>query len=222
MAKQAGPNYYTGKLGNKIGYKIKGVYYERMMPTEVKRSEATKEAALDFGMASKLGKLLRNALLPKLDIPADGTLTNRLNQTLAPIIKLANFSALLEGFNFNTYTPLEKLLRQKPTLQKKRGGTFLLQIPAQDISKSRSTTHIEIKAMAVSVNFDKQKHATLQEEVLLIDVKKSFTGATFPLPAPGKDVTLYMLQVRALELVNRKYYDVLNRRYYAAEIIAGR
>ncbi|MRG44994.1 hypothetical protein GFS24_07705 [Chitinophaga sp. SYP-B3965] len=222
MARQAGPNFYIGRLGDKIGYKIGDIYYERKMPIKVNRSEATKKAALDFGMASKLGKLLRNALLPKLDIPADNTVTNRLNQTLAPIIKLANFSALLEAFNFNTHTPLEKLLRQKPTLQKKRGGTLLLQIPAQTISKSRNTTHIEIKAMAVSVNFDKQKHATLKEEILLIDVKKPFTGATFPFPAPGKDVTLYMLQVRALELVNGKYYNMENRKYYAAEIIAGR
>ncbi|SIN71318.1 hypothetical protein [Chitinophaga niabensis] len=220
MALQQGPNYFIGKLGNQIGYKVGDQYFVRSMPEKVNRSKATKQAALDFGIASKTGRLVRHAILDELDIPPDGTVTNRLNKTLAPVIKLDHFSTRLEGFSFNTHTPLDKLLKKPPKLRKNANGTFLLQVPPQDIPQSRNTTHIEIKAIAVSINFSKNKYSRLKGETLLIDLQTPFTGAALNLPAPENDTTLYILQVRSLELVNRKYYDVQNRKYYAAEIIA--
>lgn len=220
MAIQQGPNFFVGKLGNQIGYKVGDKYYVRTMPETVNRSKATKQAAVDFGIASKAGKLVRHAILDELDIPFDSTITNRLNKTLAPVIKLDNFSARLEGFSFNKHTPLDKLLKQSPKLQKNADGTTLLQIPAQHISSSRNATHIEIKVIAASINFSKNKYNRLDGETLLIDLKETFTGATLHFPAPKNDTTLYILQVRSLELENRKYYDVKNRKYYAAEIIA--
>jgi hypothetical protein len=220
MAKQQGPNYFVGKLGNLIGYRIGDQYFVRSMPEKVHQSKATQKASQDFGIASKAGKLVRHAIQNRLDIPSDGTVTNRLNTTLTPVIKLDNFSALLEGFSFNKHTPLEKIMKQAPKLVKNADGTFQLQIPAQTLSRSRAATHMEIKVLGASINFAKHKHTALDESTLFIDLKKPFTGATFTLPAQGNGTTLYVLQVRAVELVNRKYYDLEDRRYYAAEIIA--
>jgi hypothetical protein len=220
MAEQVGPNFFVGKLGNQIGYKRGNKYFVRTAPTKVNRSRATKKAALDFGLASKTGKLIRRALLDKLDIPFDGTVTNRLNKALAPVIKMDNPTTVLEGFNFNTHTPLENLLKESLQLKRNPDGSFLLKIPAQRFSKAKYTTHIEIKAIAVSINVAKQQHEAIGTEVCIIDLKKPFTGLELALPAAGKGTTMIVLQVRGLELVNGKYYDVQNRRYYAAEMIA--
>lgn len=219
MAKQVGPHFFTGRRGNEIGYKRNGQFFTRAMPEEVKQSDATKKASVDFGLTSKTGKLIRNAVFNEIGIPWDGTITNRINQVLVPVILTPGFSLALQGFCFNDKTPLDNILKQTSKLERKRDGTFLIKVPEQHIKKSRGATHLEIKAISVSIHFAKRKHETLDTDILNIDLKEPFKGADLKLRGPGMYTTIIILQAHALQLVNGQYYELTDLKYCSAEII---
>ena len=82
MAKQTGPFFFTGKLDTVIGYERNGVHFLRSMPARVKQTTATRQAARNFGIASRKGRLIRKAFAPHLDLRCDGAFVNRLNKVL--------------------------------------------------------------------------------------------------------------------------------------------
>ncbi len=72
MPVQQGPLYYSGRFGNTVGFKRNGQYFFCNLPLNVEISNPTKLSGIDFGTASKAGKLIRNAVKPHLNIHFDG------------------------------------------------------------------------------------------------------------------------------------------------------
>ncbi|KAA2238895.1 hypothetical protein F0L74_22025 [Chitinophaga agrisoli] len=82
MAKQSGIIKFTGKLGDFTGYRRNKDHIIRRRPEYVHQTAATRQAAHAFGIISRKGKLIRQAIVPLLDTRSDGTLVNRLNRAM--------------------------------------------------------------------------------------------------------------------------------------------
>lgn len=232
MPKQAGPHFYTGEFNGMIGYKIGDTYYFRKMPEKVHQTSETKHASGDFGTASSCGKLIRQALHNTMDINQDRFLTNRLNTIIAKILRadtahktgskvmLPEHIGMLKDFSFNMETRADNvLLGLNPQITDDSG--ISINIPSiAKIKHTNTTTHIEIKAIALSANFAKDICKQAVSEAVMINVRKPIPPIVLTMPRPGNDATLIILQVRPIERLGEKTYELQDKKYLAADIIA--
>ncbi len=209
MAKQTGLIQFTGKLGNVIGYRRNGAWYMRSLPEKVRQTTATRQASRNFGIASRKGKLIRQAIVPHLDIFPGGTMGNCLNKAL---IHAGKNLHSLEGFRFNSHCGVEKFFSQRPVISP--GG--ILQIPAQSLPEQEAGATLEIKAIAVRVDFITRKITGSRTATITADLHTPFNGATMELMVPGKGTLLLVLQVRLFKAGAACY----NRRFMAANILS--
>lgn len=207
MAKQTGILPFTGKLGNLIGYRRNGSYFVRSMPEEVRQTTATRQSSRNFGIASRTGKLIRQAITPQLSIGRDGTLVNRLNKAL-----IQGRLQQLEGFRFNRHTGVDKFFSRLPVLSS--GGALM--IPAQTWPPSTAGDKLEISVIAVRINPVTRQITGSHTATLLADLDQPFNGAALEATTPGKGTLLVTLQAR----IFNGTIPTLNRRFMAADIIA--
>lgn len=207
MAKQTGLFKFTGKLDNVIGYRRNGAHFFRSMPTTVRQTTATRQASRNFGIASRRGKLVRRAFAGQLDVRSDGTLVNRLNKAL-----IQSGLQGMKGFRFNGHTGIDKFFPSSPVLSE----DGILRIPAQELSQLHGVTSLEVKAIAVRVNFAERRVTGMRSETKRINMSQPFDGAELDIALPGKGTLIITLQVRAC-----KGSQVTgDRRYMAADVIA--
>lgn len=209
MAKQNSLIPFIGKLGNRIGYQRNGKYFFRSMPETVRQTVATCRAARRFGMASRKAALIRNAFYDELDIRCDSSHINRLNKVL---IAAGNNHAALTGFRFNQYTGTDKFFTITPQLS----AEGILYIPPQVLAQHKDITALDVKVIAARIDFTTGRIIGTDTAMIMIDTRKSFTGADIALHVPGTGTLVVTLQVRAM------HKDGLsrNRQYLAADIIA--
>lgn len=205
MAKQTGLFQFTGKLGNMIGYRRNGNYFVRSMPVTVKQTSATRQASRNFGIASRKAKLIRQAIMPQLDLNYDGSLVNRLNKTLIQ-------AKHLEGFRLNKHTGVEKFFSVQPIIQNGR-----LIIPAQSLPPQGAATHLEFTVVATRISFIEQRITQHQKETITIDINTPFKGVELEAASPGKGTLFVVLQVKVLKGKETS----ADRRFMAADIIAA-
>ncbi|WP_343307961.1 hypothetical protein AAHN97_12470 [Chitinophaga niabensis] len=233
MGKQRSIVRYTGKVGNTVGYYHKGKLCIRSLPEHVNISEATKRSATDFGTASKAGKLVRHALKPELGIRHDSDLTNRLNTSMLKVLYAGSkqrgarninrkYLDMLAGFKLNVNTELDKLLPFKPQVVQ-NANSLRIAIPAIEeggIRHAKNTTHIELKAIAVGLNFSEGNYEQAVSAKVLIDLRKPAAATELVLPFKAGDTeTIVVFQVRAFSEEGGKRYASGNRKYFAADII---
>lgn len=234
MASQEGILLVTGSIGDSVGYRVDGKLRIRKKAKKVQRSEATKLAAIDFGTASKAGKLIRRGVKQGLDIRTDNKLTNRLNVRTQQILYAGSDQpgarsfkreemAALTGFRFNKHTELSQLLNFRPKVVQDGKGNLRISLPAltaKDILHAKNTTHIEIKAIAVGVDFNGGEYQDAVSDKVLIDFRKPAEATELILPFTAGDAeTIVVLQVRAFREENGNLYASGNRKYFAADII---
>lgn len=205
MAKQTGLFQFTGKLGNVIGYRRNGNYFVRSMPVTVQQTSATRRASRNFGIASRKAKLIRQAIMPHLDINYDGSLVNRLNKTLIQ-------AQHLEGFRLNKHTGVEKFFSVQPFMQ---NGQLI--IPAQTLPQQGAATHLELTLVTTRISFIEQRITPHHQTTITINMNAPFNGAELEATLPGKGTLFVVLQVKAL-----KGKEIsADRRFMAADIIAA-
>ncbi|WP_110052471.1 hypothetical protein [Chitinophaga sp. S165] len=210
MARQTSLITFTGKLGNMIGYRRNGKYFLRSAPETVRQTHATCRAARRFGIASRKGALIRSAFMEELDVHCDSSHINRLNKTLIQAGR--NNTEAITGFRFNQHTGIDKFFQIAPKLS--RDG--ILHIPAQILPQVKGVTALEVKVIAVRINFAEHRIVDTDAVVITIDPQEPFTGAAIPVDAPGKGTLIVTLQVRGLY----HEYPSANAKYLAADIIA--
>ncbi|WP_186774364.1 hypothetical protein [Chitinophaga pinensis] len=211
MAKQQSFITFTGKLGQQIGYERNGKYFLRSAPTIVRQTIATRNAARRFGTASRKSRLIRHACYHELNVRCDSSHINRLNSLL---IGATNDHTAITGFRFNQHTGIGRFLAIAPTLSRQEE----LHIPAQEISQYGRFDTLEIKAIAVRIDFDTRRVTGSDAVVTTIHTGKPFGGLTIPLFVPGEGTLILTLQVRGM----RKDGPSCDQRYIAADIIAVR
>lgn len=210
MAKQNSLITFTGKLGNIIGYCRDGQYYLRSMPEKVRQTNATRQAAKRFGIASKQAALIRRAVGPDLDIPCDGNHVNRLNKAFL-LAGIGNTKGIT-GFRFNQHTGIEQFLPVAPRFT--RDG--VLHIPAQTMPQYRQFTALEVKVIATRVDFASRRIIGVDAAMTVIPAMGVFTGTTLSVEVPGNGMLVVIVQIRALN----GDVPTNNRHYQAADIIA--
>ena len=214
MALQTGVFKFTGRLDNVIGYRRNGKYFFRSMPHKVRQTSATRRASRYFGIASRKGKLIRTALLPHLDMRYDGTLVNRLNKLFIQAGR-NNFPDL-KGFHFNRHTGMEKLFMAPPIFT--TNGT--LHIPAQELLPQGTNTHLEVRLVAVRVDFATQRVISSDASTAIIDLNEPFNGMALSVAIEGEGALMVVLQCRACTTCNGVLYPSGDRRYMAADMIS--
>lgn len=232
MAQQMGAFPFVGTFNGVVGYKVGNKYFFRSIPDHVTQTSATKLAAEDFGTASSCSKLIRQALHQAMDLKQEHRLTNRLNKVMAKVIRkdathqagsrlvLPEHLTMLKNFSFNKETKLDNvLLGIEADIEQAAFITVSIPTVAK-VKHTRRTTHVEIKAIAISANFARGTFSQTTSEAVLIDVRQPWKALELTMPRPGKDATLIILQVRALEKVNGELSVFEDKKYCAADIIA--
>ncbi|GEP94246.1 hypothetical protein [Chitinophaga cymbidii] len=210
MARQTSLFTFTGKAANMIGYYRDGKHYFRSMPATVRQTTATKRAALHFGFASRKGRLIRSAFANDLDVRCDGTHINRLNKLLIKAGR--NNNAPLAGFRFNQHTGVDRFFHAAPTLSQ----DGILHIPAQTLPQLKGITALEVKVIAIRINFAERRVVSTETAVIKLDPREAFAGAALDVDIPGKGTLIVALQVRGMYGADASG----NRKYLAADIIA--
>ncbi len=122
----------------------------------------------------------------------------------------------LQGFRFNPFTGVDNILTQKPVFTK----AGVLQLPAQDIRIPKRSTHLEVRAIGVRINFTERRITGMDEALELTPINGSFNGLELPLTVPGKGMLFVVLQVRACVNSDGAIAPLGDRRYMAADIVA--
>jgi len=208
VAKQKTIIPLTGKWGNQIGYMRNGKFFVRSAPEKVRQNPATRRAAARFGAYSRKAKLIRHAVYTDLDVRCDSTHINRLNKVL---IAAAGNHEAIKGFRFNQDTGIDRFFTVIPHLSK----DGVLHIPAQDIVRYKGITTLELKAIAVRIDFDNQQVTGTDTVDLSIDAQQPFDGTNIPLYVPGEGTLILTLQVKAM----LKDGPSGNKQFLAADII---
>lgn len=234
MAIQEGIVKVKGTLDDGVGYKVDGKYRMRRKAKRVRRSEATKLAATDFGTASIAGKIIRRSAKQGLDIRTDNKLTNRMNTALLPLLYTSSDEqgnrsfdpeelCLLQGFQFNKETGIGRLLPFNIKVKQDGNKHLRIALPAltaRDFKHGSNTTHIEVKAIAVRVNFKEGAYQEVVSDKVLYDFKQPAEAKELVLPfKAGDDETIVVLQISAYSECNGKLYRLDNKKYFAADII---
>lgn len=209
MAEQDKIIRYVGKLGDTIGYERDGKFFLRSAPQQVNQTPATCRASRRFGRYSAKGRLVRHAFYPQLDVRCDTTHINRLNKLL---IKAAGDHMAAKGFRFNEQAGIDRFFSIMPELTK--NGT--LHIPAQDIARHHQFIALEVKAIAVRIDFNRRCVTGSDTVLMTINPNEHFDGTNIPLDVPGEGTLILTLQVRGI------LRDGLtcNKQYLAADIVA--
>ncbi|HJT75517.1 MAG TPA: hypothetical protein VJ720_15880 [Chitinophaga sp.] len=210
MATQNSIISFTGRLGNMIGYRRNGKLCLRSRPITVGQTMRTKRASQRFGMASKNAAFIRKPFYGYLDIRPDGRHCNRLTTALIPSGGIDISS--ITGFRFNQETGTDRFFAQPPRLS----ADGILHIPPQTLPAFKDITALEVKMIAIRINFTTQQVVGTESATLIIDASEPFNGAAVTVDVPGTGTLIVTLQVRGM----KNNIPSGNRKYFAADIIA--
>lgn len=189
MAKQQTVIPITGKLGNMIGFRRNGRYFMRAAPTLVRQSPASKRAAGRFGIASKMGALVRQAF-HDLTLRNASDLANALTRAL--VLSKLDVASALQGFQFNDRMPTGRLLPIPPRFTK----DGMLHLAPQEGAIGNGPT-LEIKVVAAKLNFATQTLVAIKS--MTCYAGPHFTGTSMPVSLPGEGTLVVCLQARRLD-----------------------
>lgn len=205
-------------------------YFIRRAPATVTQTPATKRAATDFGAASKSSKLLRDALHEYTRFCYDNRLHCRLNKKMAEILRAdvnrvftAKNLQSLQHFQFNDAVNVQQLIKSSPVIETNDSGDINISFPDAFSNRShalRNTTHITIKAIALSVNFARETTRQLESETVVIKRGEKYTPVTLTMNINRRDLTLIILQVQTWYELNGQLYASQNRQGHALDVMA--
>ena len=135
MATQAG---YVGRIGNLIHYRLGDKYYSRLAPRKYKQTKATKAKASEFGMASTIGKLIRQNLDSVIFNTTDNKMQTGLVREIFEWLQFARNEPAsnvtqphLDSFNFSTESPqLASRWKAKFEVSNPMAGQLQIVIPS--------------------------------------------------------------------------------------------
>jgi len=233
MPEQQGPVYFSGKLGNRVGYKRDGKYFFRNLPQQVNISTGTKLVNADFGTVAKAEKLIRNAIKPFLDIPCDNQYHIRLNAVLLKMLHAGNqkrgsrsFKHLdlsgLVGFQFNLQSKINNIVTFEGMELDRYGNLRMPFAQLKSIRDRIKVSHIEIEFIAQAIHIIDNKYSTPFTSKALIDLNampSSETVAKIGFYSSGFGERIIIMQVRALVKRNKGLQPSKSVKHLAAGII---
>ena len=174
--------FVHGKAGGQVFRQLGGQLVMQGAPKNVKQTEATKVSAKEFGLASSAAKVLRR-IFAGPSHSADGKMIRRLIQTVLKAIREGQKGenglrdlhqgdlSLLEGFQFNSNSPLESVLEVKPEVVLSDGGAVSVNLPAIDKGQlffPKYSFSCTLRLLVVEVNFKKETYQYLDHRDIRI------------------------------------------------------
>ena len=231
MAKQTSLLKFRGKLGDLIGYKVGKTFYVRSAPELVHQTYRTQIASGYFGKASRLGAVMRRAMKGMLHVPSEPGAVNSLNKALLHVLRQddmnrrkqfipRNFGEL-QGFSFTPHASLDRVLEVKPTIVRDYHGRLHVTVPAIGAHACNPrATHVCIRAVAVHVHPGRTTATASASEPVLLSAGEPSEAFTLVVPGVRDVVSCVILEVTSVQEEHGRYYQLQNRKYSAAEVIA--
>ncbi|MFC4212670.1 hypothetical protein ACFOWA_15850 [Pedobacter lithocola] len=233
MATLNGIVRFSGKVGDLIFYRSGKKDVVRRKSGTHQLSENSKKSAKDFGEASRNAAYIRKAFAPMVKDYGYGDLASRLTKRLTSVFKtIPNSTAgskkllegnlkLIEGFEFNADTRLDRLLIRQPKVSWLPDGLIELELPKIEM-KHLVKTVIQADAFVMQVMvFNWNVHDGDYEILKVNDLKVAFSQVHFPgakLHVPvvqqGDRIVLLAIGICYLQDQFRKE----DRRYFACQI----
>lgn len=226
MAKIDKKGFLHGKVGPIVYRVSRGQQIISRKPARVRQTHATKESALEFGLASSSACAIRYAF-SSICFMGDQGMINRLNAAVMRCIK-GNKGKMrgerdlhdgdlsqLQGFQFNTNSPLDKVLPVRPECILDQERRIQVHVPAfrTDIGfkQDRETTKCTMRLMLMVMNFKEEYFECLEHADL--PVNQSSTPKSFDW-APEKQIPEGCIALVSLTLQNFAYSSAEQKHIY--------
>lgn len=230
--------FIRGSIGNMVYRKVGDTNIIQSKPSRVRQSAATKESALEFGLASSSAKVLRY-MFAGLSYYADGGMINRLNNTVLNAIRNGKAAprgqrdlhqgdlSLLAGFQFNRNSPLQDTLSLAPVVSVENDGSVKLSMPAvgkEDLCWIPDAQTCALRFTVMAVDFKKQYYRLLgHHEVETQGRPLAELEWTAPERAEKGSIVLVALSVvfYAPDGIKRDGIVLNDKNFYPAAIVAA-
>lgn len=227
-----------GRVGNTVYRTVGNTSIVQIRPSRVKQTLSTKESAMEFGLASNCGRILRE-IYASFASNRDGRMINRLNAVLLKCIKDSEkgrgerdlhdgHPGHLQGFQFNAHSPLDKALAVRPVCAMEE-GRVRVNLPEfkenGQLQPVRYGRRCVLRMMLVAVNFRENYYEYLSYQDIAID-----RGETIPeqvwmpdvaLPSGSIVLVSVSLQYFGLKDVTGDAHPVNNKEFSPAELIGA-
>ncbi|MDP4214486.1 MAG: hypothetical protein Q8926_17890 [Bacteroidota bacterium] len=205
---------FSGKVANVIGYQSYNRQRLRSMPRGMRQTLATKQSGRLFGMASRIGGVLRRHLAENIPYPSDIKMQTRLSSSIykwlkestTPVPLPADHLPFIEGYQFTEqgYTLAERI---RLPLQITNAGDGLLQInmpafvPSQSITAPRETVSVLCHFTAVNCLLDDPAKCGSASTVLTLNYNDQPVNAqtiSLQLPTPAGSLLITAVSLKYL------------------------
>jgi hypothetical protein len=160
---------YTGRIGNVIHYKLGDKFYSRVAPGKFKQTKATKAKASEFGMASTIGRIIRQNLETVIFNMADNKMQTRLVGEIFQWLQVSRHEPSsnvtkphLDRFIFSTESPqLPSRWKANFMVSSPASGQIQITIPSfipySSFKAPPRTTNVVCKIATVVIDVEKKK-----------------------------------------------------------------
>lgn len=199
----------------------------------------TRENGQEFGHSAAMGKILRKAVVDLSSQISDRRIVSRVVRLMTSLKNLDTTSMrgerqvavglalpegkqLLKGFDFNSESPLQAVLKKDVKLDPATGTITIVDFdPKKQLDFPQGATHVSFKAGFANVNFSTgQTDLQLSPDVISSVHAPPTTLEIIPDEVPAGDgVALYLLLVEFYQEMNGATYPLNNGAFNALNIV---
>lgn len=227
MAIQGRNGKIKGKINNIVYRRLGDQQILQIAPDRVKQTYATKLNALEFGLASAHGKVIRQ-IFQKVYEQSDGKMNNRLNAAIAACLRTSSKEigertlhdtdlSCLKGFQFNLNAPIEARIAVRPVWNVEPDGLFRFKLPpfnlVSDIFYPPGNVRMDptFTIGLIAVQFEKEYVQVVDYESFAYENLKGQTQIDWEcrrqLPAGTIVMVVFSLRYSALNWVGKQIWS---------------
>ncbi len=234
MAEQEGISSYSGKIGEKVGYRRGSKYFERKKTSSYQPSEESLKSASEFGQASKGSALFRKAfkhLFLRSFIP---DLHSRLSKILGKVIRSGPIAkkgkrliidgdiSLFKGFELNTYRSFEDLSPVSFRMEVQDKSIIARLSFVKDIINQVRGDRAKITTGLAWFDFTRQSYSLINSNPIYVTPKTHLNDKSLKIAIPQDgEWTFIMMASICFESNYQSEHFIIseNRRYQAGSIV---
>ena len=199
--------FISGRAGNMV-YRTRGdVQVMQSIPGKMRQTMATKARGKEFGLASSTAGTIRYLCSSAAHWP-DKRMSSRLVQTVLKSIRggaqgepglrdlhVADLS-ILEGFQFNLNSPLEKVMLIQPTVTLGDSGTVYVNIPAlykYELKFAKDASQCILRFIVVAIDLKKETHRYLGNKDILLEPGESLDALIWEVENKAEQGTILLV-----------------------------
>ncbi|WP_207425810.1 hypothetical protein [Pedobacter sp. SYSU D00535] len=177
-----------GSVSNIVYRNWRDLNVVQLKPHEVRQTLASKEASLEFGLCSSTARVIREAFSWAYR-GYDGGMINRFSSAVRRSVYASSKArgerdihdadlSFLKGFQFNTNSPLDKVLRERPTAEMDEENRVRVQLPAIRMSdiKAPFAHQYVVRLLLVAFDFRKEVFSYVGKREIKINDQHPFEG----------------------------------------------